>query len=153
MWILNMDTYRKRRIAYLGQRSNAEQRNISWQFNYVTWIRKWYESGKITERGKKSKEYCMARIGDIGPYSYNNTKIITNNQNVRDSLIGNKRRLGIPNSRAARAKIGKSSRGNTHALGNKHTDEFKRKMSERMMGNKYASKKTKEKGYDLRTRF
>ncbi len=135
-----MDTYKKRRIAYLGQLSNAKQRGISWQFNYVMWIRKWHKSGKIMQRGKKSKEYCMARIGDIGPYSYNNTKIITNNQNVGDSLIGNKRRLGIPNSRVARAKIVKSLRGNTRALGHKHTDEFKRKMSARMMGNKYAAK-------------
>lgn len=73
-------------------------RNIPWKFTYYSWCLKWFESGKWKERGTKSMQYCMCRRGDVGPYSYENTRIDTNksncveNYNINKPVINNKRK-------------------------------------------------------------
>ena len=69
---------------YKQQQSRAVTRKIEWHFTFETWLKKWIDSGKLLQRGRKKDEYCMARFGDTGPYSEANTEIITNGQNHSD---------------------------------------------------------------------
>ena len=74
---------------YRHQRNSAiHQRNIEWKMSFPDWMRIWKESGKYEQRGP-GKGYCMARIGDTGPYSLDNVEIITTGQNVSDSYLIN----------------------------------------------------------------
>jgi hypothetical protein len=72
--------------AYFNQKRNAEVRGILWEFNLPDWWRVWRESGKWPKRGR-GKGYCMARIGDSGPYSVENVYICTIGQNFSDSYL------------------------------------------------------------------
>jgi hypothetical protein len=48
----------------------------------------WQDSGKWEQRGRKQGQYCMARKGDVGPYSPDNVDIITIRQNSIDANKG-----------------------------------------------------------------
>lgn len=133
-------TYRRHKEAYLIQHRNAKKRGIPWHFNYITWWRKWCESGKWKFRGKGRDQYVMSRYGDTGPYSYNNTKICTFGENSSEKVF----------TKEYRAKMSASKMGNTNSLGNRHSLESRRKMSLAHMGNKSrsgqkASSETKKK--------
>lgn len=71
--------------AYNQHKSKAQVRNIEWKFTLKTWWKLWEESGKWSERGRGAGKYCMARNGDIGPYSPENVRIITNSENAIES--------------------------------------------------------------------
>ena len=73
---------------YGNQRNNARKRQIEWQISFPEWVLVWKESGKFEQRGR-GKGYCMARIGDSGPYSVDNVEIITIGQNFSDSYLVN----------------------------------------------------------------
>ena len=120
-------TYRDHRRIYLVQRKNAKHRGILWYFNYVTWWRKWCKSGKWDQRGKGKDQYCMARFGDKGPYSYENTKIITISKNHRENTY--------THTLETRRKMSLSKMGNKAWLGKKHSLETRKKMS--LNHNKY----------------
>lgn len=84
---------------YVDQKyyATSKRRNIPWEFTYYTWCLKWFESGKWDERGKEALQYCMCRTGDVGPYSYENTRIDTNKSNGAESYANNS--PVIPNKR------------------------------------------------------
>lgn len=69
---------------YTMQKVDARRRKIAWQFTFKSWVRKWIKSGLLANRGRKQHEFVMARYGDEGPYSPENTEIITQSQNGFD---------------------------------------------------------------------
>lgn len=68
------------------QRNSARRRGIAWEFTFRDWWQLWRESGRWAERGR-GRGYCMARIGDSGPYCVGNVEIITQSQNSKDSFL------------------------------------------------------------------
>jgi len=74
----------KPRMSYEGQRRLALKRGKVWEYTFLDWWLKWQLSGRWEQRGKRSQDYCMARINDTGPYSFMNTKIITNEENIKE---------------------------------------------------------------------
>jgi hypothetical protein len=115
--------------AFQYQRSNAEgpTRNIPWELTFKQWWNIWKRSGHWDERGRNKNNYCMARIGDAGPYSVDNVLIITNSEN---------RYMRKPHSHTEEFKKALSlrSRGNKYGIGNKnalglrHTKKSKERM-------------------------
>ena len=61
--------------SYMTHKRNAKKRNIDFFLSYDEWLNIWIQSGKLHLRGPKKGQYCMARIGDIGPYSIGNVYI------------------------------------------------------------------------------
>lgn len=78
------------RNQYENQKRKAKSRSIDWLFTYETWLDWWKSTGKLAERGRKSSEYCMCRIGDEGPYSPENVYCATNRQNIKDMYSNGK---------------------------------------------------------------
>ena len=70
---------------YTQQLCQARKRNVEWLFTFETWWKMWQDSGKWEQRGRKQGQYCMARKGDVGPYSVDNVDIITIIQNSIDA--------------------------------------------------------------------
>lgn len=68
-------------VKYVAQRTRARARGIAWNFNLGDWWEVWEKSGKWEQRGLGTGRYVMARFGDIGPYSKDNVRIITHNEN------------------------------------------------------------------------
>jgi len=83
---------------FIMQRKNAtRQRGICWELTFREWWDIWQESGHWKQRGR-GKGYCMARLGDNGPYKKGNVEIITCGQNISDSYVSKpwkERFLGI----------------------------------------------------------
>jgi hypothetical protein len=74
--------------AFREQRRNANDRGIPWEFsNTWEWWCVWRDSGKWAERGRKSGQYVMARLGDVGPYSPGNVEIKTCNENCQEGRL------------------------------------------------------------------
>lgn len=69
---------------YMQQRRNAKTRGIRWAITFPQWMAIWEASGHFHERGR-GQGYCMARIGDTGPYAADNVEIVTMGQNISDS--------------------------------------------------------------------
>lgn len=67
---------------YSVQKTSAKQRGIAWEFTFETWWNVWEKVFHL--RGPGPEQLCMARIGDIGPYSPTNIKLITNRENDRE---------------------------------------------------------------------
>lgn len=57
------------------------KRGLQWKLTFEQWLEIWKASGKLSKRGKRSAQYCMARYGDSGSYSVDNVRIITCRQN------------------------------------------------------------------------
>jgi hypothetical protein len=76
--------------AFYSHRQNAHTRNIPWELTFAQWLQIWVESGHLAERGLGHNKYCMARNGDIGPYSITNVKIVTTDENLYDRVINNR---------------------------------------------------------------
>ena len=84
--IYEMIKLRKQR--YIQQKCQAVKRNIEWLFTFDTWWKMWNDSGKWSERGRKKGQYCMARRGDVGPYSLDNVDIVVVSMNSSDARKG-----------------------------------------------------------------
>lgn len=69
---------------YKQQRWMAEHREIGWHLTFPQWKDIWVKSGKWHLRGRKSGCYCMARNGDVGPYSADNVSIQPIEINIKD---------------------------------------------------------------------
>jgi len=151
-----------RLAKYKSHKFRAKYRGILWHFNYLTWARKWVESRKWNQRGRWSGDsFVMARYRDQGPYSYENTKIITVSKNISEGHTGqriseehkaalSRAHKGRKFSQQHRKRIAEALRGNTNGLGNKnragkkHTDASRRKMSISQTGRTH-SEETKAK--------
>lgn len=98
---------RDAKAKYRKHKATAKQRGIEWAFDFNEWCEVWQKSGKWDQRGKYSGQYCMARFGDIGPYSKNNVKIISNIVNHNEAHLGKPKPRGAEHSlNISRAKIG-----------------------------------------------
>lgn len=86
----------KPRTRYTQQKCQADKRKIEWLFTFETWWQMWEISGKWNERGRKKGQYCMARKGDIGPYSPDNVEIILITQNSSDAHTNGRVSYGHP---------------------------------------------------------
>jgi hypothetical protein len=75
---------RRVRYAFLNQRAGAKSRGVDWELTFEEWSDIWLASGHWAERGTGPTEYCMARRLDLGGYTADNVKIITNKENVRE---------------------------------------------------------------------
>lgn len=73
--------------AYRSHKWTAKSRGIPFLMTYEEWLSEWEKSGKLSERGKGSGKYVMARAGDTGPYAVGNVYICTFNQNITDSVL------------------------------------------------------------------
>lgn len=80
-----MKKWQKPRERYNSHKSNAKVRGIEWLFTFETWVKVWVDSGKWEQRGNRKGQYCMARIGDKGPYSPNNVVIKTTEENKKEA--------------------------------------------------------------------
>ena len=70
---------------YLTQKHCAiHTRDIAWEITFPEWAQVWKDSGKLDERGLWADGYCMARKGDVGPYSADNVYITTVAANSAD---------------------------------------------------------------------
>lgn len=69
--------------AFVRQRCTARARGIAWGFTFWAWWQVWEASGHWAERGR-GHGYAMSRIGDAGPYSPENVRIVRNSENVAE---------------------------------------------------------------------
>ena len=79
---------KKIKARYTQQRCAARKRNIEWLFTFELWWKMWNESGHWLQRGRKKGQYCMARKGDIGPYSVDNVDIVVVSINASEASKG-----------------------------------------------------------------
>lgn len=70
-------------LRYRYQERTAHHRGIGWEFNFASWWKVWSDSGKWALRGR-GHGYVMSRIGDAGPYSPENVRIIKATENVAE---------------------------------------------------------------------
>ena len=71
---------------YIQQRKNAKSRGIKWAITFADWWGVWQASGKWSARGR-GDGYCMARLGDKGPYKVGNVEIISTRENSRQARL------------------------------------------------------------------
>ena len=77
---LRMPSDRDLGYPFCSQKCSAKERGIEWLLSFEEWYKIWVDSGKFPLRGRKKGQYCMARFGDVGPYSVDNVKIILTNR-------------------------------------------------------------------------
>ena len=70
------------RRRYIMQLHNAKARGIGWELTFEQWWSIWQDSGRWQERGCHADNYCMCRIGDVGPYAVGNVFIATFRENL-----------------------------------------------------------------------
>jgi len=74
--------------AYHYQRNCARQRNVPWELTFEMWCEWWHNQlgpDWFRLRGKRPGQYCMARLGDTGPYSVGNIKCIPHAINTSEA--------------------------------------------------------------------
>lgn len=117
------------KARYKQQECQARNRKIEWLFTFETWWKMWEESGHWNERGRKIGQYCMARKGDIGPYSPDNVDIVVVSKNTSDA------RKGKPGPWAGKKMPPEAIEKMRQAkLGHKQSDETRKKKSEANQG-------------------
>ena len=94
---------------FITQRTGARNRGIDWHFTFEEWLEWWGDD--IANRGNKSGQLVMARIGDQGPYHPNNVRKITSNENHKESCAkGLGWQKGMKHSEETCAKLSESSK-------------------------------------------
>lgn len=74
---------------YKTHKANSRRRGIDFYFSFDEWVNWWFDKlGPDWEslRGCSRGKYCMARIGDTGPYSPENVKCIPFSENLREMV-------------------------------------------------------------------
>lgn len=128
--------------AFRQQRSNASGRGIEFLLTFDEWLEIWTNSGHLEMRGKRAGHYCMARIGDTGPYAVGNVEIIPFGDNVRIAQLGTKKSEATKTKMVlARAKQQSRPLTQEHKdrisaafKGRALTDEHRRKIAEAHTG-------------------
>jgi hypothetical protein len=111
--------FRRAREAYNKQKRNALKRKdrngdpIEWLFTFETWLEIWLKSGKWHQRGNRRGQYCMARFGDVGPYSPDNVEIKTVGEN---HIERNKGITRPPTSEETRKKLSAANKGRNKGI-------------------------------------
>ena len=72
---------------YIQHRSNVKRQNIDWHISLWQWWTIWNTSGLYNSRGRGKNGYCMTRLKDQGPYTYDNVYITTISKNLKDGFI------------------------------------------------------------------
>lgn len=75
----------KIKIAFREQRVQAANRGIEFHFKFDEWVGWWeFNLGPdwFQKRGRPRGKYCMARMGDKGPYASWNVKCILSEENA-----------------------------------------------------------------------
>jgi hypothetical protein len=118
------------RNHYQSQRTLAKARGIPFHFSYEDWVVWWLDSGCIKHRGSGASKYCMARIGDVGPYELGNVRCLTNSQNSKDlqrSAESNAKRSATlkkyTKTQQHRARLSAAAKGKQPFLGFKQSKE------------------------------
>ena len=107
---------------YIAQRKRARQRGITWSISFMEWALIWAESGHWNERGKGGDDYVMSRPGDKGPYSYKNTKIITNSENVNERVFSDETKRKISESKTGKKRSMAVRKNLSHYATNRNRD-------------------------------
>lgn len=87
------------RGAYSNCKVNSARRGIPFLLTFEEWWALWTVSGRFPERGQGIQQYCMARLGDKGPYALGNVKIITNAENIAERVMSPEGRARISASK------------------------------------------------------
>ena len=106
------------RSKFRTHKSNAKKRKAPFLFTFEEWVGLWKASGHWEQRGCGKGKYVMSRLGDVGPYSVENVKIILHEDNLREQW----------ERPETLQKIRKALVGNTYARGYKHTPTAIKKM-------------------------
>jgi hypothetical protein len=80
----------KAKQEYKAQRYHARRRGKEFLLTFEEWCLIWTNSGRYQERGRLKHQYCMARMGDVGPYVIGNVKIITMSARMSAAHLGKK---------------------------------------------------------------
>lgn len=107
----------KLKSAFYCQKAVAKARNILFLLTFDEWLKIWINSGHLPERGRGKGKYCMARPGDVGPYSVDNVKIILFGDNTREAHVG---RVHSEETKKKQSELSKNRR---------HSEKTKTKMS------------------------
>jgi hypothetical protein len=126
----------KLRNGYFSQQYSAARRGIEFLLSFEEWLDIWRSSGKLSKRGRGKGKYCMARLGDRGPYKVGNVEIILDEKNKSDwqkhpKAKANLRRLieiAANPSPETRRKISLAGRGRPKSTA------WRKMMSQRMRG-------------------
>ncbi len=78
---------KKNKLLFARHKDSARVRGIEFLFSFDEWLDVWITSGHFEERGRGVSSFCMARNGDVGPYSRENVKIITNAENLAERIF------------------------------------------------------------------
>ena len=140
-------------LKYRYHLKDARNRGISFLLTFEEWFKIWTDSGHLHERGPRRGQYVMARYGDKGPYAVGNVRIITGLENQaeqwarieyrermsavhKDKEVSLETRQKIRIARTdttasleTRQKMSATRMGNKNALGMKHTETARKKMS------------------------
>ncbi len=116
----------KPRRDYLAQSYAARNRGIVFKMSFEEWLGVWKDSGKFHLRGRGKGLYCMARLGDKGPYAVGNVKICTLEENRAEQ--DQKGRVFSAHHCAALSAAAKN-RAVNNRTGTKHSPETIAKMS------------------------
>lgn len=79
-------------MRYEAQCRAAKRRGVAWSITFREWLAVWSESGLKHLRGVGKGRYCMARHGDIGPYSVGNVSIQLCTKNSSDGWLNTRAR-------------------------------------------------------------
>ena len=124
---------------FYEQQYHAKERGIEFIFTYDTWLEEWTRSGHFNKRGRKSNEYCMARgtpeMPDVGRYAPGEVRIITNKENFRERMWGNKFHLGFKDSEETIRKKKQKRKGQQPNLGKEFSYKWRQNISKSLMGN------------------
>lgn len=83
---------------YQGQKSAAKKRGVAFEFDFITWIVWWIQTGHFHERGVMNHQYQMCRKGDTGPYNWDNVYCDTGENNKKAFNL-------LPNSKGKQVTV------------------------------------------------
>lgn len=86
---LNPDQLTGWRVKWKGLKQNASKRDADFTLTFEDYITIAVESGltHFDEIGSRKGKYGMARLGDIGPYSYGNCRFLTTEDNISERTV------------------------------------------------------------------
>lgn len=113
-------------MDYGSQKYAANRRGIAFMLSFAEWLAVWKASGKLSQKGRRSHEYCMSRFGDKGAYAVENVRIVTGAENRKEQ----EHKKGIKFSAAVRRRM------SVAALGKVISPATREKMSQSRLGKK-----------------
>jgi hypothetical protein len=135
-------------------RANSKGRGIPFLLTFEQWLKIWTDSGQLENAGKHKGQYCMARLGDKGPYKVGNVRIISVEQNHRElrHTAENKEKarlrwLGRTHKESTKQKQSKGKMGPLNPMyGGNFSEEHRARMSESKLGNTNWINQTRKNG-------